>query len=137
MPIYEYECQTCGEDFEEIQRFSDPPLKRHTCSPKSVVRRKISLNAFQLKGGGWYNEGYARGNGESANGGDGKASAGNGKDGGGSKDSAASGESASGDAKAGGGSKDSAGAGKSSGAEKKSGSGASEKSGSGTSPSSG
>ena len=59
MPIYEYECNTCGEEFEVIQKFSDPPLKKHTCSPKSEVNRKISLNAFQLKGGGWYNEGYA------------------------------------------------------------------------------
>ncbi len=68
MPIYEYVCETCGEDFEVIQKFSDAPLKRHTCVPKSKVRRKLSLNAFQLKGGGWYNEGYAKsasGNGSS------------------------------------------------------------------------
>ncbi len=62
MPIYEYECQTCGEEFEVIQKFDDPPLKRHDCAPKSVVRRMISLNAFQLKGGGWYTEGYGKGN---------------------------------------------------------------------------
>ena len=73
MPIYEYECQTCGEEFEVIQKFSDPPLKKHTCAPRSVVIRKISLNAFQLKGGGWYNEGYAKGNGKSGNGADGGA----------------------------------------------------------------
>ena len=60
MPIYEYVCETCGEDFEILQKFSDKPLKRHTCAPKSVVRRKLSLNAFQLKGGGWYSEGYAK-----------------------------------------------------------------------------
>ncbi len=68
MPIYEYVCETCGEDFEVIQKFSDSPLKRHTCAPKSKVRRKLSLNAFQLKGGGWFSEGYAKngsGNGSS------------------------------------------------------------------------
>lgn len=130
MPIYEYECQTCGEEFEEIQKFSDPPLKKHTCSPKSVVRRKISLNAFLLKGGGWYSEGYAKGKDGSANGAGGKDSAG-GKDGAGD----GSGKSASGDAKAGGGGNDSAGGKDSAG--KKSGSGAGEKSGSGTSPASG
>jgi putative FmdB family regulatory protein len=76
MPIYEYACDTCGEDFEVIQKFSDAPLKRHTCAPKSVVRRKLSLTAFQLKGGGWYSEGYAKGNGNGAAAGNGKGSGG-------------------------------------------------------------
>ena len=58
MPIYEYVCTTCGEEFEEMRKFSDPPLTTHSCSKKSKVERKLSLNAFQLKGGGWYNEGY-------------------------------------------------------------------------------
>ena len=71
MPIYEYLCRTCGEEFEVMQKVSDPPPKRHTCSPKSVVKRKLSLTAFQLKGGGWYAEGYAKGNGASAKGTDG------------------------------------------------------------------
>ncbi len=74
MPIYEYACSTCGEDFEVLQKISDPPLKLHTCSPKSRVKRKLSLSAFQLKGGGWYKEGYsspANGNGDSAPGGNG------------------------------------------------------------------
>ena len=72
MPIYEYLCETCGEDFEVIQKFSDAPLKRHNCAPKSKVRRKLSLNAFQLKGGGWYSEGYGK-NGGAANGGNGSS----------------------------------------------------------------
>ena len=59
MPIYEYVCDTCGEDFEVMQKFNDPPLKKHDCAPKSTVKRKLSLTAFQLKGGGWYNEGYS------------------------------------------------------------------------------
>ncbi|MEC7349164.1 MAG: zinc ribbon domain-containing protein, partial [SAR324 cluster bacterium] len=28
MPIYEYGCQQCGHDFEEMQKFSDPPVER-------------------------------------------------------------------------------------------------------------
>ena len=83
MPIYEYVCVTCGEEFEEIQKFSDPPISGHSCSPKSKVKRKPSLTAFQLKGGGWYKEGYsaagkdngndkANGNGKSATPEDGK-----------------------------------------------------------------
>ena len=66
MPIYEYLCLTCGGEFEVMQKVSDPPPRRHTCSPKSKVKRKLSLTAFQLKGGGWYAEGYSRGNGASA-----------------------------------------------------------------------
>ena len=66
MPIYEYLCLTCGGEFEVMQKFNDPPPRRHTCSPKSRVKRKLSLTAFQLKGGGWYSEGYAKGNGAAA-----------------------------------------------------------------------
>ena len=28
MPLYEYECDACGERFEVIQKFSDPPPRR-------------------------------------------------------------------------------------------------------------
>ena len=99
MPIYEYVCQACGEEFEAIQKFSDPPLKKHGCAPRSPVKRKISLNAFQLKGGGWYNEGYAKGKGDSSNGDGAKVDGakGEGAKGKGSSDSktAGSGDSAS------------------------------------------
>ena len=66
MPIYEYVCDTCGEDFEVMQKFSDSPLTKHDCSPKSKVKRKLSLTAFQLKGGGWYSEGYSSKGGSSS-----------------------------------------------------------------------
>ncbi len=58
MPIYEYACETCGEDFEHLQRFTDAPLRECLCEKKGTVMRKLSLSAFQLKGGGWYKEGY-------------------------------------------------------------------------------
>ena len=58
MPIYEYVCEDCGEEFEHIQRFTDNPLKKCPCEKKAPVIRKLSLSAFQLKGGGWYKEGY-------------------------------------------------------------------------------
>jgi putative FmdB family regulatory protein len=53
MPIYEYQCDACGQISEEIQRFSDPPLTtcRH-CS--GSLSKLISQSAFHLKGGGWY-----------------------------------------------------------------------------------
>jgi putative FmdB family regulatory protein len=59
MPLYEYECETCGHHFETIQRFSDPPLDR---CPKcgGTVRKLQSAPAFHLKGSGWYITDYAR-----------------------------------------------------------------------------
>ena len=54
MPIYEYECQQCGEVFETIQKFSDPRLTECLCEEKAPVRKLISAAAFHLKGTGWY-----------------------------------------------------------------------------------
>jgi putative FmdB family regulatory protein len=59
MPIYEYVCNTCGKEFEVLQKFSDRPLTRCTCSDKGRVARKLSAPSFHLQGGGWYNEGYS------------------------------------------------------------------------------
>ena len=59
MPIYEYECDKCGHEFEREQRMSDAPVK--TC-PECKSRRVIKLisrSSFVLKGGGWYADGYA------------------------------------------------------------------------------
>jgi putative FmdB family regulatory protein len=61
MPIYEYVCEACGNEFEVMQKFSDPALKTHDCAPKAKVRRKLSLNAFHLQGGGWSAGGYGKG----------------------------------------------------------------------------
>ena len=59
MPIYEYVCQSCGKEFEEMQRFSDAPLEQCLfCEEKAPVQRKVSKSAFHLKGGGWYKDGY-------------------------------------------------------------------------------
>ena len=58
MPIYEYVCQSCGKEFEEMQRFSDAPLEQYLCEEKAPVQRKVSKSAFHLKGGGWYKDGY-------------------------------------------------------------------------------
>ena len=54
MPIYDYECQLCGEVTEAIQRHMDPPPK---CCGK-LTKRKISRTSFSLKGDGWYKDHY-------------------------------------------------------------------------------
>ena len=59
MPIYEYSCKKCGKTIEVIQKFSDPPLKKHQgCG--GALTKLVSASAFQLKGTGWYVTDYAR-----------------------------------------------------------------------------
>lgn len=58
MPLYEYECASCGS-FELIRKFSDPPLKKcPRCGGK--VEKRLSSPAIQFKGSGWYVTDYAR-----------------------------------------------------------------------------
>ena len=64
MPIYEYKCDVCGHEFEEMLHFSereDPlniPCSFPTCGGK--VHLKMSLGSFHLKGSGWYKDGYGK-----------------------------------------------------------------------------
>ena len=59
MPLYEYECDSCGHRFEVIQKFSDAPID--TC-PKcgASVHKLMSSPAIQFKGSGWYITDYAK-----------------------------------------------------------------------------
>ena len=59
MPLYEYECDSCGHRFEVIQKFSDAPIDK---CPKcgSTVHKLMSSPAIQFKGSGWYITDYAR-----------------------------------------------------------------------------
>jgi len=54
MPIYEYECGSCGHRLEAIQKMSDPVLKDCPACGKSALKKLISASGFQLKGSGWY-----------------------------------------------------------------------------------
>ncbi len=59
MPIYEYQCDKCGEIFEVLQKHSDPPPKSHSCGSRKV-HRVMSRSSFILKGTGWYITDYGR-----------------------------------------------------------------------------
>lgn len=54
MPIYEYQCEGCGQVLDALQKFSDPPLKKCPSCGKSKLRRLLSAPMFLLKGSGWY-----------------------------------------------------------------------------------
>ena len=53
MPTYSYLCDTCGHDFETVQRFADDPL---TECPQcgASIRRVIQPVGVVFKGSGWY-----------------------------------------------------------------------------------
>ena len=53
MPTYEYECQSCHERLEAVQKFSDAPLS--TC-PKcgGELRKVFSAVGIVFKGSGFY-----------------------------------------------------------------------------------
>ena len=60
MPLYEYRCTACGQRFEVIQKFSDPPADTCRVCGKGPVERLASSPAIQFKGTGWYITDYAK-----------------------------------------------------------------------------
>lgn len=61
MPVYEYECGSCGNRFEIVQKFSDPAITECNSCHAANVRKVLSTPAFVLKGSGWYVTDYATG----------------------------------------------------------------------------
>lgn len=58
MPVYEYECSKCKKVFEVQQHIADEPVA--VCPDcGGPVHKLISRSSFQLKGGGWYSDGYS------------------------------------------------------------------------------
>ena len=54
MPMYEYQCESCGFELEKLQKMTDKPFTRcPRCGNDSLVKL-ISAAGFQLKGTGWY-----------------------------------------------------------------------------------
>ena len=60
MPLYEYECDACGQRFELIQKFSDPAPDACEVCGKGPVHRQLSSPAIQFKGSGFYITDYAK-----------------------------------------------------------------------------
>jgi len=60
MPIYEYICEACGMHLDLFQKINEPPPSScKSCGAHNALKKRISLSAFHLKGGGWYSELYA------------------------------------------------------------------------------
>lgn len=67
MPIYVYECPTCGDRFERQQSFKDRPLEM--CPEGHAgVRRVFTPPGIVFKGSGWYITDSRNGSGSGSNG---------------------------------------------------------------------
>lgn len=65
MPTYEYQCKTCGQHFDRVQRFTDDPITEcPTCG--GVVKRVIHPAGVIFKGAGWYITDSRKGGSDSA-----------------------------------------------------------------------
>jgi putative FmdB family regulatory protein len=57
MPLYEYECTSCKERTEILQRANEPPSQCPKCGAE--MKKLISSPAIQFKGSGFYKTDYA------------------------------------------------------------------------------
>ena len=54
MPIYAFQCDACGHQFDRLQKLSDPdPTECPECGPATLTRA-LSAPSFRLSGSGWY-----------------------------------------------------------------------------------
>jgi putative FmdB family regulatory protein len=60
MPLYEYRCESCGHQFEVIQKFSDAHVDVCPNCKSGPVVKLLSSPAIQFKGSGFYITDYAR-----------------------------------------------------------------------------
>ncbi|MFL5342334.1 MAG: FmdB family zinc ribbon protein [Gemmataceae bacterium] len=59
MPTYDYQCEACDHQFEELQGFSDAPLTKCPKCKKNKLKRLFGTGAAVLfKGSGFYQTDY-------------------------------------------------------------------------------
>ncbi|HJN37832.1 MAG TPA: zinc ribbon domain-containing protein [Gammaproteobacteria bacterium] len=58
MPLYEYRCQVCGFEQTVLQKIGVEGIKSCNNCQQLTMKRIISQSNFQLKGAGWFNDGY-------------------------------------------------------------------------------
>lgn len=55
MPLYEYECKSCGHIFEKLESINTEERTASCPECSAAAERKVSLTSYHLKGGGFYN----------------------------------------------------------------------------------
>lgn len=59
MPTYDYQCASCGHEFEEFQSMTAKPLRKCPECGKNTLERLIGIGAGVIfKGGGFYETDY-------------------------------------------------------------------------------
>ena len=54
MPIYDYQCTSCGFKKEVMRKISEPNLTDCPECGKATFAKQLSAPSFQLNGSGWY-----------------------------------------------------------------------------------
>ena len=54
MPIYDYQCTSCGCKQEVMRKISEPNVTACPECGKETFTRQVSAPSFQLAGTGWY-----------------------------------------------------------------------------------
>ncbi len=54
MPIYDYECTSCGLKKEVMRKISEPNLTTCPACNQETFAKQVSAPSFQLNGTGWY-----------------------------------------------------------------------------------
>jgi putative FmdB family regulatory protein len=62
MPIYAYQCESCGHAKDVLQKISDAPLTDCPACGASTFNKRLTAPGFQLKGSGWYVTDFRGGN---------------------------------------------------------------------------
>lgn len=62
MPIYAYQCASCGHELEALQKMADAPLTDCPACQQLALSKKVTAAAFRLSGGGWYETDFKAGN---------------------------------------------------------------------------
>jgi putative FmdB family regulatory protein len=62
MPLYDFKCEKC-DYIEEVLTSSTGSSEIILTCPEceeETMKRQVGLSSFQLKGGGWYKDGYTK-----------------------------------------------------------------------------
>ncbi|PCJ37390.1 MAG: transcriptional regulator [Cellvibrionales bacterium] len=61
MPIYEYQCESCKETHEALQKLSDALLTECPSCGEQALKKQVTASAFRLSGSGWYETDFKTG----------------------------------------------------------------------------
>jgi putative FmdB family regulatory protein len=70
MPMYDYQCASCGHQLEAIQKISAEPLVDCPACQAPELKKMLSMPGFRLSGTGWYETDFKTGSKKNLAGGD-------------------------------------------------------------------